>query len=201
MRPPRLEIGAGAAFGFAAMCIFLTGEELLALLLPVTVHELGHLVAMLAMGFRPQSFRAEPGGFQIAYSGEGGALAHSLAAAAGPLAGLLYALAAARLQPVLGLSWLYLSAGLSLALSLLNLLPALPLDGGQILLQLACAALGERRGERLLRGLSLLTGAALLAAGGALALRGRGVALALVGLSLLFHALRQAGLVKMRKIR
>ena len=75
MRPPRLEIGAGAAFGFAAMCLFLTGEELLALLLPVTVHELGHLVAMLAMGFRPQSFRAEPGGFQIAYSGEGGALA------------------------------------------------------------------------------------------------------------------------------
>ena len=197
MRPPRLEIGAGAAFGFAALCLFLSGEELQALLLPVTVHELGHLGAMLALGFRPQSFRAEPGGFQIAYSGEGGALAHSLAAAAGPLAGLLYALAAARLQPVLGLSWLYLSAGLSLALSLLNLLPALPLDGGQILLQLACAALGER----LLRGLSLLTGAALLAAGGALALRGRGVALALVGLSLLFHALRQAGLVKMRKIR
>ena len=201
MRPPRLEIGAGAAFGFAALCIFLTGEELLALLLPVTVHELGHLVAILTLGFRPQSFRAEPGGFQISYSGEGGTLAHALAAAAGPLAGFLYALAAARLQPVLGLSWLYLSAGLSLALSLFNLLPALPLDGGQILLQLACAALGTPKGERLLRGLSLLTGAALLAAGGALALRGRGVALALVGLSLLFHALRQAGLVKMRKIR
>ena len=201
MRPPRLEIGAGAAFGFAALCLFLTGEELLALLLPVTVHELGHLGALLALGFRPQSFRAEPGGFQIAYSGEGGALAHSLAAAAGPLAGLLYALAAAKLQPVLGFSWLYLSAGLSLALSLFNLLPALPLDGGQLLLQLACSLLGQRRGERLLRLLSFATSALLLALGAALLLRGRGWGLLLAGAALLFSALRPAGLVKMRKIR
>ena len=201
MRDFRVEIGAGAAFLLAALCFFLTGEELLALLLPVTAHELGHLGAILALGLRPRGFRAGPEGFTLSYSGETGALGHALVAAAGPLAGLLYALAAARLQGLLSLPWLPLSAGLSLALSLFNLLPALPLDGGQLLLQLACALLGQRRGERLLRLLSFATSALLLALGAALLLRGRGWGLLLAGAALLFSALRPAGLVKMRKIR
>ncbi len=198
MSRSRIRVSEGAAFLAAALVFLLRREELAALLPALLAHELGHLAAILALRLRVSEFRAELGGFTIEYAGETGPAGRALIAAAGPLAGLLYALAVSRL----GGELFCLSAGLSLLLSLFNLLPALPLDGGRI-----CAALAELlpdpgRGERLCRALGAGTGLALLFLGLRLLLRGRGAALALSGAWLLFSALRPGeGLVKTRKLR
>ena len=92
--------------------------------------------------------------------------------------------------------WLSLSAGVSILLSLFNLLPALPLDGGRIVLALSCAALGEKRGERVTEGLSLFVGAALLACGFWLMLRRRGLAVLAAAIWLLLYQENGRGLVK-----
>lgn len=197
----RVEISAGAAFLGALLLLLLRNEELIALLLPVTVHELGHLTAILALGQRVTGFRAGFGGFTIDYAGNSPPAGHALIAAAGPLAGLAYAWAASRLGSRWDSDWLCLSAGLSLLLSLFNLLPVLPLDGGQLFSVLACAVLGEERGRRLCAWAALPVAAALIAAGTVLLLRRKGAALLLAGLWLFWRALWEQGLVKIQKIR
>lgn len=202
MKGIRFSASPGAAFAAALLLALLRGEELAALLGAVLAHELGHLAAILALGQLLTGVRAELGGLRLDYSGETGALGRGLIALAGPAAGLLYALLAARLGRRWDMDWLCLSAGLSLLLSLLNLLPAPPLDGGQLCAVLAEATLGSRRGERLCRFLGLGTGCALLILGLALILRGRGAAAALAGVSLLFHSFPEGeGLVKNGKVR
>lgn len=201
MKEACIDVSAGAALLSALLVFLLTGEELLALALPVAAHELGHLAAILALGLHPGRFRAGLGGFALDYAGDPGTLGHVGIAAAGPVAGLLYAWAASRLGAALGRDWLCLSAGISLLLSLFNLLPALPLDGGQILSRLSAAVLGEERGARLCRIARFAVAAALAAAGALLLLRGKGAALLIVGICLLLGGKTVAGLVKTGKIR
>ena len=70
-------------------------------------------------------------------------------------------------------------------LTAFNLLPALPLDGGQIFAELAAAAFGGRRGMRLAELAGLLTGALLLAAGLWLMWTGMGAAVLVASIWLL----------------
>ena len=136
----------------AAVFLYLAEPyELAALLLPAAVHELGHASAIRIAGLRIKSFRAELKGFCMSYSGYSGAMGHMLIAAAGPAAGILYALAAGRLGAEHDSSFLCLSSGISLILSLFNLLPAMPLDGGRIFSELSTALMGEKRGSVLSR--------------------------------------------------
>ncbi len=196
MRGFRVSLSPGAALMGALLFFLLREEELAALGLALLAHELGHLGAVLVLVLRPLSFRGSLCGFTLDYGGETGDAGHILIAAAGPLAGLGYAWAASHLGVRLDCSWLLLSAGLSLLLSLFNLLPVPPLDGGLILTRLAARALGEERGERLTGLLSLILSGALTALGLLLCLRGRGAALLLAGSALLFPRLRACFLGK-----
>ena len=182
-----MDVSPGAAFLAAALFFFLRGRELLALMPAILVHELGHAAAILALGLRLYSFRAETGGFRLDYAGETSPLGHARIAAAGPAAGLAYAFLASFLWRETGEDWLVLSAGISLLLSLFNLLPAPPLDGGRILAPLLCAALGSRGGERICRILGFGVGIGLCVCGLAFALQGKGAAPLLPGLWLLLR--------------
>lgn len=202
MNSPRVRVSPGAAFLAAALLFFLREREMAALIPALLVHELGHLAAILGLGMRLRGFRAELGGFSLDYAGETGPAGHVLVALAGPAAGLVYALWASRLGLRTGQDWLCLSAGLSLLLSLFNLLPAPPLDGGRILETLAVRLLGSRRGERLCRAVGLTAGALLAAAGLGSMRRGGGAALLMAGAVLLLSACPKGeGLVKPEKIR
>ena len=96
-------------------------------------------------------------------------LAHIAAAFAGPAGGFIYAYAASLIARETGCAWLELSAGISLLLSVFNLLPVLPLDGGRILLGLLTMLLGAQTGERVTLKISFAITVLLLIAGAVLA--------------------------------
>ena len=185
MRKERFGISAPAIAAAALLYCLAPIDKLLAVLLPVIFHELGHILALRLLGLRICRFKIELKGLCLEYRGYTGGLGHALAAAAGPALGLLYALAASLLAARYGNSWLELTAGVSLLLSAFNLLPALPLDGGRILYHLSAALFGERAAARVTDIVSLAVGTALLVLGVYLMFRGFGLALELAAVWLL----------------
>lgn len=185
MRKERFGISAPAVAATALVYYLAPVDKLLAVLLPVIFHELGHILALRLLGFRICHFRIELKGLCMEYRGYAGGLGHALAAAAGPAIGLLYALAASLLAARYSSPWLELTAGVSLLLSAFNLLPALPLDGGRILYHLSAALFGERAAARVTDISSLIIGTTLLGLGAYLMFRGFGVALELAAVWLL----------------
>lgn len=168
----RFSVSPWAALAAGLLFYLSDGRTLPLLLLPVFFHELGHWLVLRLFGCRVTALRWELSGLCIRYAGDPGPFARVFSALAGPLAGLFYALIAARFGPSGELS-----AGISLLLSLFNLIPALPLDGGR-----AAEAL-LRPGAA--RALSLFSSLATAALGVLFFAQGRGAALALAGMFLL----------------
>lgn len=149
MNNNRIKVSAGALI--LAALIYYTADfgTLACVAVPVLIHELGHIVCLRLLGLRICGFKAELRGLCMGYAGCTSGFGRILAAAAGPAAGGLYALIASYAGKIYGSDWLLCSAGVSVILTAFNLLPALPLDGGQIFAELAAAAFGGRRGMRL----------------------------------------------------
>lgn len=176
------------AVALAAMVIyFADGALLTAVALAAGVHELGHIAALRVLGYAVGGIRAEAQGFCISYSGAPNIARELAAALAGPAAGLLMAYILSYMSVRLCSSWLSLAAGASLILSLFNLLPILPLDGGRALLLMLSikmdAPVAEERARRVGRALSALIGAA----GMVLAACGGGALLAVLCAGLFFE--------------
>lgn len=155
MRRPFVYISPAAAVLFSILYFFDT-EGVFAMLLPaVLAHETGHALAINLGGGRIKALRLGIAGFEMRHDLTLEGLRGIAAVGAGPLFGLLYG----ALCAFLPFEFFKLSGGFSIALSLFNMLPVLPLDGGRLL----CIAMGER-GEKLSRGISF----ALLMLGGSL---------------------------------
>ena len=174
-----MKISAGGALLLAALYFFLPPAELAALLLAAAAHEAGHILALRLCGARVISLRVTATGAVIERSAAGERGAEALCALAGPAAGLLYALAAARL----GGETLTLSAGASAALSAFNALPARPLDGWRALEAVAGAPAAHA--------VSLLCASSALLCGLVLALGGYGLPPLLAGTALTLFQLRR----------
>ena len=200
MKTVPIRAGLGALPPLVLLCCLGDSRSAAALLLPIAAHELGHLLALWALGLPIRSFRVELRGLCIEYGGHTGALGHAFAAAAGPLAGLCYALALSRLGVRCESDWMYLSAGVSITLTLFNLLPALPLDGGVLLLHLSSALCGQKLARRLTEASGLLVGAGLLGWGFSVLLHGGGLAPVLAAIWLLLSQEGGQGLVKRRDL-
>lgn len=120
--------------------------------LAAAVHECGHLLVIALTGTRIRSFRLSAYGAcieldevnQISYATE------ALIAAGGPTFGACVALTFANVAPVF--------AGLNLCLSLFNLLPIAPLDGGKILRSCFSSFLDVDLVERCLQWIGLAIG-------------------------------------------
>ena len=186
LRWRRLEVSGGFLLLTAALYYLDSSGVVPWALAACGLHEMGHLLAIRALGGRVSLLRLTCVGAELRLSARyplsaGKQLA---AALAGPAVNVLLALAAAR--------WgegAFLFAGLNLALGLFNLAPVAQLDGGRAL----CAALallgaGERA-EAVLRALSLALAGGLALGGCVLFLKGAvNVTLPLTALWLLIAA-------------
>lgn len=133
------EVSAGAVLLLAALLFFCGWRELLILLLCCAAHELGHLLSLWALGCPVIGFALESTGARIEYAGETGTAGEIAAALAGPAAGMVLAVVMA----AVGTEEALRAAGVSMALSIFNLLPVPQLDGGRVLTLTA----GERAAE------------------------------------------------------
>lgn len=148
------------SFWLLAAVVWLVEPDLLApTLLAAAVHELGHVLALLAVGGRVEGFTLTALGGDLRLAA-GLSYARELPVAlAGPVSSLALAWA-------LAARGFFLTAGISLALGLFNLLPLGPLDGGRAvacLCGLCLPPLGAERVERLCSAAAL---GVLLALGG-----------------------------------
>lgn len=196
----RFAISTGAILLGAFLYAVADLSELASVLTPAIVHELGHIVALRLYGLRIRRFSADLRGFCIEYGGFCTPLGHAVSALSGPAAGLAYAFAASYFGKQSGNEVLTLSAGVSLLLSVFNLLPILPLDGGRVFSIAACELLGGRRGDRLTKAVSLVLATALLMGGTWLMWQGEGTALTLAALWLLIAQPENTVLVKRNEL-
>lgn len=164
-----LEVRPGAVVLLSGLYFLLPLRWCARLALTVTVHELGHVAALILCGAQVCGLRMEGCGLVLRCTPTEGALRTVTAALAGPAAG-------AGLFCILrGLGYIA-CAELSLLFSCVNLLPVLPLDGGRALYAALSALAGERAAERTLDVLGLVLPVMLMVLGLALFARGFGLA-------------------------
>ena len=177
----KINVSAGFIL-LAALVYFFDTEGMTAAFLPaVAAHEMGHALAIRALGGRTVLVDVTSAGLRMDYAGYLTKRGELLCAAAGPLFGIALALGASILGRFLGSEYLLCVSGVSMILSLFNLLPVSPLDGGAILSIL----LSPEIRETVLFITTLLTASFLIALGLLMALRGFGAASIPAGLWML----------------
>jgi stage IV sporulation protein FB len=149
----RVEVRPAAALLFALALFFDTDGLVSAMVPAICVHELGHVLLLKLCGRRVTCLRVGLAGLELDYAPGLDGLQGVLCAAAGPIAGGVYALTACSV----GKPFWTVSGAASFVLTVFNLLPIAPLDGGRVL----CALLPGIAGRR-----SSFAAAALLLAGG-----------------------------------
>lgn len=137
----RIDLQPGAVLLLGVLLFVLRPVELLALLLAAGVHELGHLLMLSLLGVPVYGFTLAMTGPVLNCASASLWYETLLSALAGPAAGLL-------LYVLTGFQWPLLGE-ISLFLSLLNLLPILPLDGGRTLMAFLLFLFGETAAEKI----------------------------------------------------
>lgn len=169
-----LDIRPGAVALLAGLYFLLPLRWCARLALAVTVHELGHVAALVLCSTEIYGLRMEGCGLALRCAPPEGTARTIAAAVSGPAAGVgLFCILRGLGYPE--------GADLSLLYTCVNLLPVLPLDGGRALQAAAAALVGEHAAERLLDVLGLVLPAALMGLGVALFARGMGLALGVFG--------------------
>ena len=189
----RIDISAGAIVLLSIIYFFGGLASLLALLAAVAVHELGHIAAIRLFGGTVHNIRFGVSGLCIQSTGLASPAGQFVSLIAGPALGFALAYAASYFGNSSQNVLLIKMAGFSLVLSVYNMLPALPLDGGRALQVLLESALGQRPSAAILDFSGLAAGAVLLF-GGAVYIRTQyGLALLIAGIWVL---IAQTGIVK-----
>lgn len=183
MKKANIEISPTVLLLAVGLLLAFDARTLCAVLLPVFVHEAGHIIILRLYGLKPRHLKADLCGLDIEYVG-GSLSAQFFSALAGPAMGLLYAFTAAFLSHRLHNELIGISAGVSLLFSLFNLLPALPLDGGRMLEALLMGRMSVDRCDRIMRCIGIGCGILVLAAALWLYMKGYGAALLVAGVKI-----------------
>lgn len=178
-------IDISPAFALTAALIYLLdGQGMFALaVVSAAVHELGHYAVLTAFGAKPYLLRLELTGAAMYFDESRLSYGQELVAAlAGPAAGLLLAIGAAIMKA-------HTLAGVSLVLSVFNLMPIGGLDGGRVLSALLSMLLDHDRAQRICFWVTVICAAAMLGCGLYLMLHTHsGGALIIAGAALLIKA-------------
>lgn len=192
-------VGSGAVATDTSLLVRLSAVGLVSVILvgSVLLHEAAHAFAAVLRGVRPGVIRLVPAGGHVTL-GRLTPRDDVLISLAGPLSNLLLSAALAmvlQLAPLLAAELaaiLWFALWLNLLLGLVNLLPALPLDGGHALAALTVLLTGEERSGRLVVSISGATIGAVVCIWGLDLLHADliiGTVVACVGLSLLLRGL------------
>lgn len=177
---------------------FLVSPVLLAALLSAAaLHELGHIAALRYYGGRISCLAITPFGAEMTVSDSTQLSygAEMLVTLAGPAVNLLLALGLGLLGKY-GETF-YVFAGAQLVLGLFNLIPARPLDGGQLLWLVMAWLCEPFTADRVTAAVSVVFSLAISACGAAVLYRtGKSPFLLLGSIGLLTASLRELGLVK-----
>lgn len=131
------------------------------------LHELGHLLAGLLLGMKPEKIEIMPYGVSISFKvvpkdynqkikcGNQLELKKILVALAGPLTNLIIILVVWQLK--INIFWAFMILYANLLLLLFNLLPIYPLDGGRIIKGILHILLGRRKAEKYTNRISFIS--------------------------------------------
>lgn len=158
-------LSPGAMLVLSLIYFFGGVSSLGAVLLSASVHELGHAAAIKLCGGKVKKLRFDLSGLCMIGAGTYSAAWEIFILLAGPIAGLALAFACSRLGSDCTNDFLLRTAGISLALTIYNMLPALPLDGGRALNILLNCFMCAEKAESAMHGISLMTAFLLAAAG------------------------------------
>lgn len=133
-------------------------EIIIAFIAAVCAHELGHMAGILLFGGRIKSISLEVGGFSMDGAGLVSRIGEIFALISGPALGII--LAAACLYNNFGkYDYVFKAMGrISFWLSVYNLLPAMPLDGGRITERVLSERIGRDKTERILEVTGIISG-------------------------------------------
>lgn len=187
---PKFKISA-AFIIFMSALYFFDNDGLLSAMVPaVAAHELGHIIALRVMRAKVTCLSFQLSGIEMDYSGYLSWAGETLSSAAGPVAGFIYAYLASLSGRLLESEFLLCSSGVSIILTIFNLLPVLPLDGGRILEQITLRAGGENYAQSVMRRMGVMVSALTVVAGAFFACRSNGTALLASGLWLSLYAFK-----------
>ena len=151
-------LGLSASPGFVLLAAFLFfcggWAAVTALFTSVLAHELGHLTAILLSGAEVRRLRFGAAGAVIDLDGSLSRRQEMAIAAAGPVAGLLFACICVFADTPY---FRYVSL-VSLLASAFNLLPVYPMDGGRVAYLAMCGVMPEDMAERILRVVGTICG-------------------------------------------
>lgn len=186
-------LSPGAILVLSSIYFFGGIKSLAAVALAVAAHEAGHAAAIYALGGKVKGLRFDSSGFCLCRAGTYSTAGEAAILLSGPLAGIALAYVCAVHGSARTDDLLLRTAGMSLALTVYNLLPALPLDGGMVLYCLLCRFASAEKAERILYFTSLASALSL-------AVLGLAVGSCELGLVLLISAawllIAQTGIVK-----
>ena len=192
----KFQTGSAAVLLAAAAFYFVPMELLTGYILACLFHELCHLAAMKVCKVEIHSFRIELTGLVIEHGKMKSPVTELISVLSGPAGGLVFAFACSRVSTVTEIRWLEICAAFSLILSIFNLLPCLPLDGGRAVNCLLQLIADERDADKISRALSYLAALILAACGFLTWSKGYGCGTAIAGCCLLFFNLFEEGIVK-----
>lgn len=183
----KIHIGAGAVLLLSALYYLRGLGSLAALLAAAAVHEAGHIAALRLYRIPIKGFCFTAEGMRINVGAVSDPAKQILCYACGPAAGIVFACIASGSSDTAFFSE---AAGVSLALSLFNLLPVLPLDGGRILSCLLCDVFRWHGADGFMYALGMTTAVAVTLAGLGLLRHELGIAVFFAGIYLVLSMIR-----------
>lgn len=185
MKTRSFKISTGAVILLSLLYFFLGFKLLAALITAVLVHEMGHVAALKLFGADVVRLKFDVGGLCMTCVGLKNRLCEFISLLAGPLLGGVFALFCSYCGNALNSEFLLTASGFCFILTVYNLLPILPLDGGRMLKCLFEKVFGELAAKKFCTFSSIAISALLALFGGTQPKSSWGRAICFAGIILL----------------